>query len=83
MATSQTRFKCIDDKLINLRKRLQRFKSSMEFINCDSNADKVKSYEDVMKSLAKICEDEPEDTEKQKKNRNGTNKKKIFSCLRE
>ena len=67
MATSQTRFKCINDKLINLRKRLQRFKSSMEFINCDSNADKVKSYEDVMKSLAKICEDEPEDTEKQKK----------------
>ena len=32
----------------------------MEFRNCDSNADKVKLYESVRKSLAEICEDEPE-----------------------
>ena len=36
--------------------RLQR---SMEFRNCDSNADKVKLYESVRKGLAEIYEDEP------------------------
>ena len=36
MATSQARFKWTDDK------RLQEFKCSMDFKNCDSNADKVK-----------------------------------------
>ena len=32
----------------------------MEFRNCDSNADKVKLYESVRKSLAEIYEDEPD-----------------------
>ena len=32
----------------------------MEFRNYDSNADKVKLYESVRKSLAEIYEDEPE-----------------------
>ena len=32
----------------------------MEFRNCDSNADKVKLYENVRKGLAEIYEDEPE-----------------------
>ena len=32
----------------------------MEFRNCDSNADKVRLYESVRKSLAEINEDEPE-----------------------
>ena len=45
MATSQARFKWTDDR------RLQEFKCSMEFRNCDSNADKVKLYESVRKSL--------------------------------
>ena len=61
MATSQVRFKWTDDKVINLIKCLQEFKSSMEFRNCDStNAVKVKLYESVRKSLAEIYEDEPE-----------------------
>ena len=60
MATSQARFKWTDDKLINLVKYLQEFKSSMDFKNCDSNADKVKLFESVKKSLTKIYEDEQE-----------------------
>ena len=60
MATSQARFKWTDDKVINLIKCLQEFKSSMEFRNWDSNADKVKLYESVRKGLAEIYEDEPE-----------------------
>ena len=40
MATSQARFKWTDDKLSNLMKCLQELKSSKEFRNCDSNADK-------------------------------------------
>ena len=47
MATSQACFKWTDDKLINLTKCLQEFKSSMEFRNSDSNADKAS----VRKSL--------------------------------
>ena len=51
MAISQARLKWNDDKLISLIKCLQEFKSSMEFRNCDSNADKVKLNESVRKSL--------------------------------
>ena len=58
--TSQARFRCTDDKLVNLVKYLQEFKSSVEFTNCYANADKVKLYESVRKSLAEIHEDEPE-----------------------
>ena len=58
MATSQARFKWMDDKLINLTKCLQKFKSSMGFINLDSNADKVKLYESVGKGVAEIYDDE-------------------------
>ena len=60
MATSQARFKWTDEKLVNLIKCLQEFKSFMEFRNCDSNVEKVKLYESVRKSLAEIYEDEPE-----------------------
>ena len=52
MATSQARSKWTDDKLINLIKCLQEFKSSKKFRNCDPNAHKVKSYESVRKGLA-------------------------------
>ena len=48
---SQARFKWTDDKLTNLIKCLQEFKSSMEFRNYESNAEKVKLYEGVRKSL--------------------------------
>ena len=58
MATSQAHFKWIDDKIINLIKCLQEFRSSMEFRNSDSNADKVKLYESVREGLAEIYEDE-------------------------
>ena len=51
MTTSQARFKWTDDELINLIKCLQKFKSSMKFRNYDSNANKVKLYESVRKSL--------------------------------
>ena len=51
MTTSQARFKWTDDKHINLIKYLQEFKNSMEFRNCDSDANKVKLYESVRKSL--------------------------------
>ena len=51
MATSQARFKWTDDKLINLIKCLQEFKSCMEFRNRDSNSDKVKLCESVRKVL--------------------------------
>ena len=51
MLTSQACFKWTDYKLINLVKCLQEFKSSMEFRNSNSNADKVKLYENVRKSL--------------------------------
>ena len=44
MMTSRERFKWTDYRLINLVKCLQEFKGSMEFRNCDSNADKVKLY---------------------------------------
>ena len=51
MANSQPRFKWTDYKFINLIKCLQELKSSMEFRNCNSNADKVKLYENVRESL--------------------------------
>ena len=51
MTTSQARFKWTDDKHINFIKYLQEFKNSMEFRNCDSDANKVKLYESVRKSL--------------------------------
>ena len=60
MAASQVRFKWTDHKLNNLVKCSQEFKSSMEFRNCDSNADKVKWHESVRKGLAEIYEDEPD-----------------------
>ena len=60
MATSQALFKWNYGRFINLIKCLQEFRSSMEFRNCDSNADKVKLYENVRKGLAEIYEDEPE-----------------------
>ena len=60
MATSQARFTWTDDKFVNLITCLREFKSSTEFRNCDSNADKIKSYEIVRKGLAEIYEDEPE-----------------------
>ena len=60
MATSQARFKWTDDKLTNLIQCLHECKSSMEFRNCNSNADKVKLYEGLRKSLAEIYEYEPE-----------------------
>ena len=44
MTSSEVRFKWTDHKLTNLIKCLQEFKSSMEFINCESNTDKVKLY---------------------------------------
>ena len=44
------------DRCINLIKCLQGFKSSMEFRNWESNADKVKLYESVRKGLAEIYE---------------------------
>ena len=53
MATSQARFNWNNYKLINLIKCLQEFESSMEFRNCNSNADKVKLYESVRKSLTR------------------------------
>ena len=49
MTTSQVRFRWTDDKLINLIKGLQEIKNSMEFRNCDSNANKVKLYESTRK----------------------------------
>ena len=55
VVTSQARFRCTGDKLINLTKCLQECKSSMEFRNCDSNPRKVK-YESVRKKhLDLIC----------------------------
>ena len=60
MEALQARFKQTNNKLINLIKYLQEFKSSTEFRNCNSNADKVKLYESVRKGLAEIYEDEPE-----------------------
>ena len=53
MAISQACLKWTVDKLINLIKCLQEFKSSMEFRNCDSNAGKVYFYESVRKSLSR------------------------------
>ena len=53
-------FQMDDDKLTNLIKCLQEFKSSMEFRNCDSNSDKVKLNESVRKGLAEIYEDKTE-----------------------
>ena len=52
MVTSQARFKWTDGKLINLIKCLQELKSSMEFRNYDSSADKVKLYKSARISLA-------------------------------
>ena len=51
MATLQARFKWANDKLSNLIKCFQEFKYSMESRNRDSNANKVKLYENVRKSL--------------------------------
>ena len=67
MATSEATFKLINDKLINLIKfqfyfskfLIKSHKCAIEFRNC-SNADKVKLYESVRKSLGKLYEDEPE-----------------------
>ena len=53
MVTSQAHFKWTDDRLIYLIECLQEFKGSMEFRNFDSNADKVKLYESMRKSLYK------------------------------
>ena len=58
MATS--RFRWEESKIQNLIKCLLEYKTCMAFKNCDWNADKVKLYENVRKSLAKIYEDEPE-----------------------
>ena len=55
MVISQVRFKWTKDNLVNLLKCLREFKSSMEFRNFDSNADKFSLYESVRKSLADIC----------------------------
>ena len=60
MVTSQAFFKWTDGKLISLIKCTQEFKSSMEFKNCGSNADKVKLYENVKKSQEEIYEDKSE-----------------------
>ena len=51
METPQARFKWTYDKLTNLIKYLQEFKSSMEFRKCNSNEDNVKLYENVRKRL--------------------------------
>ena len=51
MATSQARFKWTENKLINLIKHLEEFKSFVKFRNCDSNEEKVKLYESVRKTL--------------------------------
>ena len=56
MATS--RFRWEESKIENLIKCLLEYKTCMTFRNCDWNADKVKLYENVRKSLAKIYEDE-------------------------
>ena len=58
MATS--RFRWEESKIENLIKCLLEYKTCMAFKNCDWNADKVKLYENVKKSLAKIYADEPE-----------------------
>ena len=58
MATS--RFRWEESKIENLIKCLLEYKTCMAFKNYDWIADKVKSYENVRKSLAKIYEDEPE-----------------------
>ena len=58
MATSQARFKCTDEKLIDLIKCLLECKNSMEFRNCNSDAGKVKLYESVRKSPEEIYDDE-------------------------
>ena len=60
MAISQASFKCNDVRFISTIECLQEFKSSMEFKNWDSNADKVKLYESVRKGLAEIYEVEPD-----------------------
>ena len=60
MATSQALFKWNDGRFINLIKCLQEFKSSMEFRNYGSNADKVKLCENVRKGLVEIYEGEPD-----------------------
>ena len=62
MATTQPRFKWSDEKVRNLIRCLQEYKSAMEFKNCDSNADKVKQYEAVRKSLAEIYQDDEPET---------------------
>ena len=51
MVTLQACFKWTDCKLINLIKYLKEFKSFMEFRNYDPNADKVKLYQNVRKSI--------------------------------
>ena len=54
------RFRWEESKTENLIKCLLEYKTCMALQNCDWNADKVKLYENVRKSLAKIYEDEPE-----------------------
>ena len=49
--TPQACFRWTYDKLTNLIKYLQEFKSSMEFRKCNSNEDNVKLYENVRKRL--------------------------------
>ena len=60
MATSEALFKWNNGKLTNLIKCLQKFESSMKFRNCESTANKVKSYEIVAKILAEVYEVEPD-----------------------
>ena len=58
MATSQTLFKWNNGRFINLIKCLQEFKSSTEFRNWDSNANKVKLYKSLRKeSPVELYED--------------------------
>ena len=47
------------DKVSNLIRCLGNYKSQMEFDNKDFNADKVKQYESIRASLAKIYESDP------------------------
>ena len=56
----EPRFRWEESKIENVIKCLLEYKTCMAFKNCDWNADKVKLYENVRKSLAKIYEDEPE-----------------------
>ena len=47
------------DKVEILIECLAKFKSTMEYNNCDFNADKVKQYEAVREAMARVYEDQP------------------------